>query len=106
MFVVAFLSCGSRSGSRRTSSKRPMTPIFSSPFMSKSCECLETQCRSTLRTLLVAALRMMNSLSQDFSELLNPWELLCPAAAVAMAKADAGDIVQREFSPDVTPVCL
>lgn len=31
-----------------------------------------------------------------------PWELLCPAAAVAMANADAGDMVQRGFSPDVT----
>lgn len=108
-------------------------------------ECLETQCRSTLSTRLVAALRMMNSLSQAFSELLNPrennklgqqfdrifchlltltksfarfpssvvclglyvllclpWELLCPAAAVAIANAEAGDMVQREFSPDVT----
>lgn len=37
-----------------------------------TCECLETQCRSTFRTLLVAALRMMNSLSQAFSELLKP----------------------------------
>ena len=26
--------------------------------------------------------------------------MLCPAAAVAMAKAEAGDIVQREFSLD------
>lgn len=31
-----------------------------------------------------------------------PWELPCPAAAVAMANADAGDMVQRGFSPDVT----
>lgn len=36
MLEVAFLSCGSRSGSRRTSSRSPITPIFSSPFMSKS----------------------------------------------------------------------
>lgn len=36
MFVVAFLSCGSRSGSRSTSSRSPTTPIFSSPFKSKS----------------------------------------------------------------------
>lgn len=32
----------------------------------------------------------------------SPWELPCPAAAVAMAKAEAGDMVQRELSPDVT----
>lgn len=37
-----------------------------------TCECLETQCRSTLRTLLVAARRMMNSLSQVFSVVLKP----------------------------------
>lgn len=37
-----------------------------------TCECLETQCRRTLRTRLVAALRMMNSLSHVRSELLNP----------------------------------
>lgn len=37
-----------------------------------TCECLETQCRSTFRTLLVAALRMMNSLSQVFSAELKP----------------------------------
>lgn len=36
MFVVAFLSCGSRSGSRRTSSRRPITPSFSSLLESKS----------------------------------------------------------------------
>lgn len=41
------------------------------PFV-PTWECLETQCRSTLRTLLVAALRMMNSLSHVLSELLNP----------------------------------
>lgn len=34
----------------------------------QTCECLETQCRSTLRTLLVAARRMMKSLSQVLSE--------------------------------------
>lgn len=36
MLVVAFLSCCSRSGSRNTSSSRLMTPVFSSPFISKS----------------------------------------------------------------------
>lgn len=36
-----------------------------------TCECLETQWRSTLRTLFVAARRMMNSLSQVLSELVN-----------------------------------
>lgn len=78
----------------------------------------------------MAARRMMNSLSQTFSVLLKPkreekekyseyseysesmysfdlyglpslpWEVLCPAAAVAMANAEAGDIVPRELSPD------
>lgn len=97
-----------------------------------TCECLETQCRSTLRTLLVAARRMMNSLSQVFSVVVKPkqrewsrtsfpqvtlhptlphppllrlpWELLCPAAAVAMANAEAGDMVVRELSPESTKI--
>lgn len=34
----------------------------------QTCECLDTQWRSTLRTLLVAARRMMKSLSQVLSE--------------------------------------
>ncbi len=36
MFAVAFLSWGRRSGSLNTSSSRQITPIFSSPFISKS----------------------------------------------------------------------
>lgn len=36
MLVVAFLSCGSRSGSRSISSRRLITPDFSSLFISKS----------------------------------------------------------------------
>lgn len=102
MLAAAFLSCVRSSGSCITSSRKPITRIFSSVFSSKSwgptqeqqrshyrsvafllqkhrkkerkketkekevnctCECLETQWRSTFRTLFVAALLITNSLS-------------------------------------------
>lgn len=98
MLAAAFLSCVRSSGSCITSSRKPITRIFSSVFSSKSwgntqewpqcyytglivllqkqkkkkkkrkeskftCECLDTQWRSTFRTLFVAALRITNSLS-------------------------------------------
>lgn len=101
MLAAAFLSCVRSSGSCITSSRKPITRIFSSVFCSKSwrptqeqqqshcrsvvfllqwhnkinkkrktevkvnctCACLETQWRSTFKTLFVAALLITNSLS-------------------------------------------
>lgn len=98
MLAAAFLSCVRSSGSCITSSRKPITRIFSSVFSSKSwgitaeslqkysfpskaqkdrkkqrkrwrvkvirtCECLDTQWRSTFKTLFVAALLITNSLS-------------------------------------------
>lgn len=50
-------------------SVRPMKILYANAE-GQTCECLETQWRRTFRTLLVAARRIMNSLSQVRSELL------------------------------------
>lgn len=50
----------------------------------------------------MAVLRMMNSLSHVLS-LLNPGGLPCPAAAVAIAKAEAGETAQWVLSAACPP---
>lgn len=46
----------------------------------------------------MAVLRMINSLSHVLSVLLNPGGLPCPAAAVAIANAEAGETEQWGLS--------
>jgi len=83
MLFVAFLSWGSRSGSRSTSSRRLITPVFSSLFNSKSWWKNTVLLKSeSIRTIKWGTEE--NLISGFFSELLA--DILAPSRAESVCR--------------------